>query len=151
VERMNEELLRRILQEELKGIKEDVTIMKQDISGLKEDVSGLKVDVSGLKEDVSGLKIDVSGLKEDVSGLKEDVSGLKEDVTNMKQDISDLKAKTDRIEECQKMIFNEVGGLMEFRTEAIQKIDKLTENIEFLSHKGNETEKEVFFLKRKLL
>jgi len=141
---MNEELLRRILQEELKGIKEDVTIMKQDISGLKEDVSGLKVDVSGLKEDVSGLKIDVSGLKEDVSGLKEDV-------TNMKQDISDLKAKTDRIEECQKMIFNEVGGLMEFRTEAIQKIDKLTENIEFLSHKGNETEKEVFFLKRKLL
>ena len=148
---MNEELLRRILQEELKGIKEDVTIMKQDISGLKEDVSGLKVDVSGLKVDVSGLKEDVSGLKVDVSGLKEDVSGLKEDVTNMKQDISDLKAKTDRIEECQKMIFNEVGGLMEFRTEAIQKIDKLTENIEFLSHKGNETEKEVFFLKRKLL
>jgi len=148
---MNEELLRRILQEELKGIKEDVTIMKQDISGLKEDVTIMKQDISGLKEDVSGLKIDVSGLKEDVSGLKEDVSGLKEDVTNMKQDISDLKAKTDRIEECQKMIFNEVGGLMEFRTEAIQKIDKLTENIEFLSHKGNETEKEVFFLKRKLL
>ena len=80
-----------LLHNEMKGLKQDVSVLKEDVSVLKEKVSVLEEDVSILKGDVGVLKEDVSVLKEKVSALEEDVSVLKEDVSVLKEETNILK------------------------------------------------------------
>ncbi|MFZ5945124.1 MAG: hypothetical protein ACOYVD_13560 [Bacillota bacterium] len=132
---MSEQFLQQILGE-LKSI-------NNRLDNLEKGQADLKIDVSTLKDDVGTLKTDVSDLKTDVSTLKTDVNTLKTDV-------SDLKVITKRLEERQEMIYKEVGGLLEFRAGVNEKFDKLTETIDYLKHKGSETEQQLFIIKRKL-
>lgn len=69
----------------------------------------------------------------------------------LQEDISELKDTVIRVEDRQNTVLEQVANLTEFHTEASDKLDKLTKDVEFVVHKGNETEKEVFFLKKKLL
>ena len=67
--------------------------IKQDIRGLREDVSVLKEKVGNLEEDVSILKEKVSNLEEDVSILKEKVGGLEENVSSLISRMDSLESK----------------------------------------------------------
>ncbi|MEW5786114.1 MAG: DUF2730 family protein [Bacillota bacterium] len=95
--------------------------MDEKIGSVKSDVSTLKSDVSTLKSDVSTLKSDVSTLKSDVSTLKSDVSTLKSDVSTLKSDISRIDRKLDAV-------FEQTAILLEFKTDATQKLDKIIED-----------------------
>lgn len=57
---------------EMKGLKEDVSVLKEDVGVLKEDVSVLKKDVEGLKEEVGVLKEKTDTLEENVRALSLD-------------------------------------------------------------------------------
>ena len=149
---MNEELLRRILGEELKGVKEDIGEMKAEITGMKTEITGMKTEITGMKERLDKLEEGQASLRQEIkqvqTSLKQEIEQVQ---TSLKQDIKELDTKVDRIEKRQEAIFEEVGGLMEFRTDITQKIKDLAQNIEYVQHKNNETEKEVLFLKRKIL
>lgn len=83
------QLLRELLQEELKPIKDDIGSLKTEVSSLKADVGLLKTDVSSLKADVGSLKTDVSSLKTDIGSLKTDVGSLKTDMTSLKSQVNE--------------------------------------------------------------
>ena len=87
----------KLMLEELKKVNkkldtiDTITVnIEQDVTGLKQDVTVLKKDVTGLKQDVTVLKEDVTEIKQDTAVLKEDVSGLKDrmDRLEYKMDIS---------------------------------------------------------------
>ena len=84
-------LLDQKLDEKLKPIQEDISVLKVEMKEVKQDIAELKEDVAILKEDVAILKEDVAILKEDVAVLKEDVAILKKDVNILKLDSTELK------------------------------------------------------------
>ena len=61
-----------LLHNEMKGLKQDVSVLKEDVSVLKEKVSVLEEDVSILKGDVGVLKEETNILKENVKVLSLD-------------------------------------------------------------------------------
>ena len=63
--------------------------MQEDVSGLKDDVSILKSDVSGLKDDVSILKSDVSGLNSRVSELEHETRSISRSVAVIEKEHSE--------------------------------------------------------------
>ena len=80
-----------VLKVEMKEVKQDIAVLKEDVAILKEDVRVLKVEMKAVKQDIAVLKEDVAVLKEDVAVLKEDVAVLKEDVAILKLDSAELK------------------------------------------------------------
>ena len=76
------------IQEDIAGIKSDVTVLKGDVLALKDDVTVLKGDVLALKDDVTVLKGDVLALKDDTTKIKSQVNIVYEWVDSI-----DLKVK----------------------------------------------------------
>lgn len=74
------------------------TVVTPRFDALEQDVSGLKKDVSGLKQDVSGLKKDVSGLKQDVSSLKDEMREVKNRLSGVEHEVYEAKERLDRVE-----------------------------------------------------
>lgn len=108
-----------------------------------QELKELKLNFNGVKSDIGELKSDVSGLKSDVGKLKSDVSGLKSDVGELKSDVKELNRKMD-------ISYEQIAGLLEFRTETTDTLKEIKEEIRFLSHKEQENEKELFKIKNKL-
>ena len=119
----------------LKEIILKLDTMQEDVTGLKKDISILKDDVTVLKEDVTVLKEDVAGLKRDVTVLKEDITGLKEDVVEIKEDL--------------KAVFNQTADLTEFRTETKEQLEVIRVNQEVFIKEIHNTKVEIERLKKK--
>ena len=71
-------------------------LVNQRLERLENDVAGLKADMTGVKSDVAGLKTDMTGVKSDVAGLKTDMTEVKSDVAELKTDVAELKTGQDR-------------------------------------------------------
>lgn len=71
-------------------------LVNQRLERLENDVAGLKADITGVKSDVSGLKTDMTGVKSDVAELKTDMTEVKSDVAGLKADVAELKTGQDR-------------------------------------------------------
>jgi polyhydroxyalkanoate synthesis regulator phasin len=57
------------IQEDIAGIKSDVTVLKGDVSALKDDVTVLKGDVLALKDDTTKIKSQVNIVYEWVDSI----------------------------------------------------------------------------------
>lgn len=62
----------------------------------------------------------------------------------MQSDISEINAKVDAINE-------QTANLAEFKAEANAKLDNTTDDLDFLTHKEFQTEREVFKLRKKII
>ncbi|MBS4210108.1 hypothetical protein [Bacillus sp. FJAT-50079] len=86
-----------------------------EIKGLREDVSVLKTDVSGLKEGQHRLETDVSGLKEDVSDLKSGQERIETKVDHLSSELrSNFKYTQDKLDEHRhifEVVSNEIKGV----------------------------------------
>lgn len=103
--------------------------IKQDIRGLREDVSVLKEKVGNLEEDVSILKEKVSNLEEDVSILKEKVGGLEEKVGSLISRMDSLESRM---------------GSLESRMDSLEsRMDLLESRMDSLESRMGSLEKEV--------
>ncbi len=67
------------------------------------------------------LKTDVAELKTDVAELKTDVAELKTDVAELKTDVKHLNHKMDAV-------YEQTGGLSEFRTVTLYELREIKEN-----------------------
>ena len=45
-------------------------IMLEKLDNIENDISGMKVEMSDMKEDISGIKAEMSSMKNDISALK---------------------------------------------------------------------------------
>lgn len=61
----------------------------------------------------------------------------------MQSDISEIKGKVNAV-------YDQTADLTEFKTSISDKLDKISEDIEYLTHKEHQTEKEVYSIKKKL-
>jgi predicted nucleic acid-binding Zn-ribbon protein len=62
-------------------------------------VTALQNDVTGLRTDVTTLQNDVTGLRADVTTLQNDVTGLRVDVTTLQNDVKSHRAETSAMED----------------------------------------------------
>ena len=88
-------LLDQKLDEKLKPIQEDISVLKVEMKEVKQDIAVLKEDVTVLKEDIAILKEDVNVLKQDSAELKKGVRKLNDDLINLRIDHSRVEKKID--------------------------------------------------------
>lgn len=100
-----------------------------------------------------GSKIHMKGLISMEKILKEilgEIKEIKTEMSSMNQRIGNLEAGQDRIEKKLDTVYEQTATLTEFRTEVNQKLDNLTDDVEFLKHKEYEHEQDIFRLKRNI-
>ncbi|MCG8542332.1 MAG: hypothetical protein MJA82_20720 [Clostridia bacterium] len=85
-------------------------------------------------------------LQEMQSGMQH----MQSDITGMKAEITDIKASQNRLEKKLDDVYNQTADLTEFRTEANTKLDKISDDIEFLKHEEYQTKQDIFKLKKNL-
>ncbi|HOL17272.1 MAG TPA: hypothetical protein PLY40_03175 [Bacillota bacterium] len=83
--------------------------------------------LNSMDEKIGSLTSDVSTLKSDVSTLKSDVSTLKSDVSTLKSDMQKFARKLDAV-------FEQTGLLTEFKTEVIERLNKIASDNLSLQH-----------------
>ena len=76
-----------------KRLNEEVSGMKQEITGINEEVTGIKQEITGLNEEVTGIKQEITGLNEEVTGIKQEITGIKQELTEVKQEQQDMKSQ----------------------------------------------------------
>ena len=89
------QLLSNLLDQKLKPIQEDISVLKVEMKEVKQDIAVLKEDVAILKEDVAILKLDSAELKKGVRKLNDDLRNLRIDHSRVEEKIDDYY---DRIE-----------------------------------------------------
>ncbi|MCD8220754.1 MAG: hypothetical protein LUD07_00935 [Clostridiales bacterium] len=81
----------KMILDEIRSLKTDVSDMRANMTEMKTDISDLKTEVSALKADMVEVKTEVSALKADMVEVKTEVSALKTDMAEVKADISGMK------------------------------------------------------------
>lgn len=82
--------------------------------------------------------------------MQSDITDMKTEITGMKAEITDIKASQNRLEKKLDDVYNQTADLTEFRTEANTKLDKISDDIEFLKHEEYQTKQDIFKLKKNL-
>lgn len=59
-------VIRQVMQEELKPVKDELTVLKDDVATIKSDIVALKDDVTTIKSDSVVLKGEVAAIKADM-------------------------------------------------------------------------------------
>lgn len=73
----------------------------------------------------------------------QELKKLSSDISVLKSDVKDLNRKAD-------VSYEQIAGLLEFRTETIDILKDIKEELKFLTHKEQENEKDLFRNKNKL-
>jgi hypothetical protein len=73
----------------------------------------------------------------------QELKKLSSDISDLKSDVKDLNHKAD-------VSYEQIAGLLEFRTETIDILKDIKEELKFLAHKEQENEKDLFKIKNKL-
>lgn len=63
-------IIRKLVQESVEPLRQDIQEIKKDVAELKNDITGLKKEVAELKNDMTGLKKEVATLKDDVRSIR---------------------------------------------------------------------------------
>ena len=89
----------------------------------------------------------LKAMQEQINSIDNKMDGMKIDIDEMKIDISDLK-------DCQREIKSTLGDLeatnAKRHIEMEKSINVLNENVDFITHKLNETERDMFNIKNNL-
>jgi cell division septum initiation protein DivIVA len=75
--------------------------------------------------------------------LTQEITEVKSDVKDLKESQQQLKSKVDTIQ-------TQTAELIEFKTDAVQKLDQLISDVGFIKHKEHLNEEELFKLKTNL-
>ena len=100
--------------------------------------------------ELKDIKADVNTLKGDVSSLKADMTEVKADINEVKADITGLKEGQSRIEAKLDSVYEQTADLTEFRTESLESLNRIEDDVNFLTHKETQNEKMLFNLERKI-
>lgn len=48
-------------------------VVKTEVAPLQEDIKGVKTDISNIKSDIADMQVDMTGIKTDISNIKSDM------------------------------------------------------------------------------
>ena len=117
---------------------------------MQSDMQHMQSDITDMKTEITGMKTEITGMKTEITGMKTEITGMKTEITGMKTEITDIKASQNRLEKKLDDVYNQTADLTEFRTEANTKLDKISDDIEFLKHEEYQTKQDIFKLKKNL-
>jgi len=86
----------------------------------------------------------------EIKDIKSDVNSLKLDMSEVKADINELKEGQCRIEAKLDSVYDQTADLTEFRTESLESLNRIEDDVNFLTHKETQNEKMLFNLERKV-
>lgn len=89
-------------------------------------------------------------LLEGQSRLETKVSGLETTVHVLETDSQEIKKIVNRIEEKVESIYDQTHDLTEYRTESNMKLDKISDDIDFLKHEEYQTKQDIFKINKYL-
>lgn len=78
-----------------------------------------------------------------LSGMESDVKDIKVNQLTMQSDITEIKEKVN-------LVYNQTATTCEDVTTLNGKFDDLKDDIDYLTHKENQTERDVYTIKKKL-
>lgn len=91
-------------------------------------------------------------LDSEVSGLKEDISSLKQGQTNIKDEVKEFRTQTmERFDSVEDKLNDLEATNATNHIDTNAKLNKVSDDLDFLSHKEFQTEKEMYHIKQKLM
>ncbi len=106
------------------------------VQRIETELGGLKTEVGSLKSEVGNLNIEVGSLKSEVGSLKELVSGVDARVGRLEVAVGHIQAET--------------AGLLEFRSETKEALNKLAETQAIIAGIVGEHEVKIRSLNKRL-
>ncbi|HEY8463434.1 MAG TPA: hypothetical protein VIM29_05325 [Bacillota bacterium] len=95
------------------------------------------------------LTQDLTEFKLEMTEFKEEMSSFKRETINKR--FEQIDSRLDRLEQKQDNANQQLSQLLEFKTEATQKLDKLLDDdVDFLKYKEFQNEADIFKLKNQL-
>ncbi|AZR72597.1 hypothetical protein BBF96_03860 [Anoxybacter fermentans] len=76
------------------------------------------------------------------------IEKLEANQVTIQADIKELKINQEHIAKKIDAIADQVASLTEFKTETINRLDKIADDLDFIKHKGLQNKKEIFLLKK---
>lgn len=90
------------------------------------------------------------GVDAKLDKLESCMENMESRMENMESRIETIDSTVKEIDRKTTIIFNQTADLTEFKTSVNEKLDALTEEVAFISHREYETEKDVYAIKRHL-
>ena len=88
--------------------------------------------------------------KELLNKILQGQNEIQKSVSSIENDVQDIKNQQQKNTKRLKAVFEQTAGLSEFRTEMNTKIDDLQDDLEFLTKKETENEKDIYKIKKKV-
>lgn len=82
--------------------------------------------------------------------ILEILKSMQNDMKSMQNDIKRLESKVDNLTQTTEVIYDRTAGLSEFENKTEASLNEINEKFEFLVHKEQKTEMDLFSIKRKL-
>ena len=119
------------------------------LSQILENQNSMKSEINDMKSDISSMKSDIGDMKSEISSMKSDIGGMKSEISSIKSDMKNgFDAVTNRID----ALSNGLGNMVtnDIADELSNQLKEIKDDIEFLTHKTTETEKDVYKIQNHL-
>lgn len=125
--------------------------MEQILQKILTELQNVNLQIGDLKTGQAILEKKVTGLEDRMTGLEDRMTGLEQRMDSLERGQEEIKSRLDKLELRTELIYNQTASLTEFRVETSKKLDVIQKDVEFLSHRGWQTEKELYTIKQSLL
>lgn len=142
MEKLLEQILSKLnsLDETQKQLQTQVNNIQNQVSNIQSEVANIQLEVNSIKDDQKLLFAEVHSIKNDQKLLHDDIVEVKTVQKEHSELLYSLKDQLNELDD--KNATN--------HTLTIEKIDSLSNDLDFLTHKETQTEKEVYTIKKKL-
>ena len=122
----------------------EMTSMKSEITGMKFEITGMKSDISSLNKKVDKNSLLLEKVDSNVKTLAEVQSAFSEQLDRAKD--KDGKTLGERIDIIELAVRNTSYTLTNATEDTANKLNNISKDIRFISHKIQDTEKDVFYI-----
>ncbi len=101
------------------------------------------MDLNNIEKFLNQILSNQVEMQKNISNLQNKVDKMETKMDKIESDIKELKSDV-------KIIFDQTVNLTEFKTEVMEKLYEIVDNLEFIKHKEYQNEKEIYDIKRRL-
>ncbi|EYE89163.1 hypothetical protein Q428_03995 [Fervidicella metallireducens AeB] len=148
-----EKLLEQILNK-LSSMEENQNQLQTQLTSIQSQVNDIQAKVRNIQAEMCNIQTEMRDMQAEMRSLQTEVSSLKDGQKLLHADITEIKMVQKEHSELLLSLKDQLNELdaknATNHTLTIEKIDVLSNDLDFLTHKEIQTEKEVYTIKKKL-